>query len=186
MNKSETTKFLSDLLIRDWLPEIGKYYVRQVIIDPWTDHGRKVDFMQFIPDNQISVSGIEKGNFVCYEVKSCKEDIYSGEGLTFVGDMNYIVTTMECYKSILDDYRDGTLGRFIKDKDSEASNHFGILVPVPDERRLPEEFYDPTPLDSNMDRWKLREVMPCHPAYRKRSMTELLFYMLRSCKLSRN
>ena len=182
MNRQETTKFLSDLLVYDRLLGAGKHYAREVSIDPCTNHGKRIDFMQFIPEHQMSVSGIEKGIFVCYEVKSCKEDVYSGNGLTFIGEKNYIVTTMECYKSILDDYRDGTLGRFIEDEYPEVSNHFGILVAIPDGRKLSDEFNNPTPLDSNADRWKLRTVMPSHPAYRKRSMTELLFYMLRSGK----
>lgn len=96
MNRSETTKFLSDLLLRDRFSGIEKYYAKGVNIDPWPNHGRQVDFMQFIPKHQMSVSGIEKGIFICYEVKSCKEDVYSGNGLTFIGEKNYIVTTMEC------------------------------------------------------------------------------------------
>lgn len=39
--------------------------------------------------------------FTCYEIKSCKEDVYSGNGLNFYGEKNYIVTTMECYKDFM-------------------------------------------------------------------------------------
>ena len=182
MNRAETTKFLSDLLLCDRFSGIGKHYASEVSIDPCTNHGKRVDFMQFIPENQMSVSGIEKGTFICYEVKSCKEDIYSGNGLTFIGEMNYIVTTMECWKSIMDDYRDGTINKFLKEKHPESSDHYGILVAVPDGRTLTDEFENPTPLDADVIRWTLKAVIPSMRAYRKRSMTELLFCMLRSGK----
>ena len=182
MNRKATTKFLSDLLASDHLSGIGRYYAREVSIDPFTNHGRRVDFMQFIPDNQMSVSGIEKGIFVCYEIKSCKEDIYSGNGLTFIGEMNYIVTTMECWKSIMNDYRDGILDKFIKDKHPESTDHYGILIAIPGGRDLTDEFENPTPLDADVDQWRLRTVIPSRRAYRKRSMIELLFFMLRSGK----
>ena len=59
--------------------------------------------MQYKPLNQMSISGLEKGSVICYEVKSCKEDYHSGNGLNYEGDKNYIVTTMECYKDIVND-----------------------------------------------------------------------------------
>ena len=46
--------------------------------------------MRFMPVNN-SVSGIEKGDCYCYEVKSSAEDFHSGHGLNFVGDYNYLV-----------------------------------------------------------------------------------------------
>lgn len=101
MNRKETTRFLSELLVGDKFSGAGKYWAKEVSVDPWTLSGKRVDFMQFIPQTQCSVSDIEKGIFVCYEVKSCKEDIYSGNGLNFLGEKNYIVTTMQCYKDVL-------------------------------------------------------------------------------------
>lgn len=182
MNRPEITKFLSDLLICDRFLGAGKYYAREVSIDPCTNHGKRVDFMQFIPEHQMSVSGLENGTFICYEVKSCRKDVYSGNGLTFIGEMNYIVTTMECWKSIVDDYRNGIIDKFLKDKYPESSNYYGILVAIPDGRELTDEFENPTPLDASVNRWKLKAVIPSIRAYRKRSMTELLFCMLRSGK----
>ena len=56
--------------------------------------------MQFVPENQLSVSGIEPGTFVCYEVKSCKADFLSGHGQNFIGEKNYLVMTMSTYKEL--------------------------------------------------------------------------------------
>ena len=182
MNRAETTRFLSDLLLYNRLLGAGKYYAREVSIDPWTDHGKRVDFMQFIPESQMSVSSIEKGIFVCYEIKSCKEDIYSGNGLNFIGEKNYIVTTMECWESIRDDIIDGTLERFLKEQHPGSSDRYGVLVAVPDGKKLTDEFESPTPLDSEVNGWKLKSVLPCLAGRRERSMTELLFCMLRSGK----
>ena len=55
--------------------------------------------MVFKPLNN-SVSGIEKGDFYCYEIKSCKKDFESGHGLNFIGDYNYCVLPQELYEEI--------------------------------------------------------------------------------------
>ena len=70
MDRKEVTEFLKRILVNTRLIGASKYYAKEVSIDPWTDHGKRVDFMQFVPENQMSVSGIEKGIFICYEVKS--------------------------------------------------------------------------------------------------------------------
>ena len=103
MNRKETTEFLSKLLI-ERLSGRGKYYASEVTLDCGGGKGKekRVDFVQFVPKNQ-STSGIEKGEFIFYEVKSCKADYNSGNGLTFEGERNYIVTTMETYKQIIKD-----------------------------------------------------------------------------------
>lgn len=44
-----------------------------------------------------------------------KEDVFSGNGLNFLGEKNYIVTTMECYKSIQEDIRSGKLNAHIEE-----------------------------------------------------------------------
>lgn len=108
-DRAEVTKFLSQLLINTRFAGAGKHWDSEVGVDSWTPKARRVDYMEFSPANQCSVSGIEKGIFTCYEIKSCKEDVYSGNGLNFFGEKNYIVTTMECYKDILPDFRSGNL-----------------------------------------------------------------------------
>ena len=80
MNRKETTRFLSELLVQRKL--LGKYYASEVTLDCGAGKGKekRVDFIQFVPKNQ-STSGIEKGEFIFYEVKSCKADYHSGNGL---------------------------------------------------------------------------------------------------------
>ena len=70
MTRSETTKFLGDLLVRQYLNGFGKHWASEVSVDPWSNRGKRVDYMLFEPENQTSVSGIEKGTFTCYEIKS--------------------------------------------------------------------------------------------------------------------
>lgn len=82
---------------------MGKHYATEVTLDMGTTKVKRVDFMQFKPAGGIYVSDIEKGEFICYEIKSCIEDVYSGHGLNFVGEKNYIVTTLDCYKKLLYD-----------------------------------------------------------------------------------
>lgn len=55
-----------------------------------TEEHYDYDYMKFVPVNN-SVSGIEKGDCYCYEVKSSAEDFRSGHGLNFIGDYNYLV-----------------------------------------------------------------------------------------------
>lgn len=62
------------MLIREKFTGIGKYWASEVSIDYGTKDVRRVDFMQFEPAGVVGVSGIEKGNFICYEIKSCKAD----------------------------------------------------------------------------------------------------------------
>lgn len=181
MTRKETTKFLSDLLISNRLAGRGKYYAREVSIDYGTKNVKRVDFMQFEPGGVIYQSDIEKGIFTCYEVKSCKEDVYSGNGLNFIGEKNYIVTTMQCYKDIQPDMRSGKLWNHIMECCPEAGYHphFGFMVPVPWSFKPEDEYENPTELNNDIE-WELKVIYPCVQGSRKRSMTELLFCMLRS------
>lgn len=181
MDRKETTEFLSNLLISNRLSGRGKYYAREVSIDYGTSNVKRVDFMQFEPAGVIYQSDIEKGIFTCYEVKSCKDDVYSGNGLNFIGEKNYIVTTMDCYKDIQPDMRSGKLWKHIQECCPESSAHFGIMVPVPWSFKLDDEYENPTALNNETE-WELKVIYPCNQGRRKRSMTELLFYMLRSGK----
>lgn len=181
MNRKEITKKLSEILINTRLRGFGKHWASEVTID-W-GHGRgsekRIDFMLFEPENQLSVAGIERGTFTCYEVKSCREDVYSGNGLTFIGDKNYLVTTMQTWKDIQDDWRSGKLDKHIRECNPESTQYYGIMVAVPLLSAAVDEYKNPTPLD-DADRWELHIVNQCRSGYRKRSITELLFYMLRS------
>ena len=51
------------------------YWAKEVTFDYSTNHAARVDYMRFKPVNN-SVSGIEKGDFYCYEIKSSSEDFH--------------------------------------------------------------------------------------------------------------
>lgn len=75
------------------------YWAKEVTFDYATDHAVRVDYMKFRPVNN-SVSGIEKGDFYCYEIKSSVEDFHSGHGLNFFGDYNYLVMPEKVYAAV--------------------------------------------------------------------------------------
>lgn len=178
MTRTDTTKFLSNILVSTRLSGFGKYWAREVTLDYGTHDVRRIDFLQFCPENQVSVSGIEKGSFVAYEIKSCIEDVFSGNGLNFVAEKNYIVLTMETWKKLISNQ--DKLFQHVSSCNPSGSCHFGILVAVPDGREETEEFDSPTPLDTPGIKWNLRVVRPCREGARKRAMAELLFCMLRA------
>lgn len=163
MNRKETTDFLSKLLIKDKFSGIGKYWASEVSIDYGTVNVKRIDFMQFKPDGVVGIGEIEKGIFVCYEVKSCKADFESGFGKNFIGEKNYFVMPMSTYKEVLQD----------------IPHNVGVLVPVPVCANPDEEFDNPTALTEDAE-WRLYIVKSSHYQARKRSMSELLFCMLRS------
>lgn len=163
MNRKETTKFLGDLLKREKFSGMGKYWASEVSIDYGTTDVKRVDFMQFEPAGIIGISGIEKGIFICYEVKSCKTDFESGFGRNFIGEKNYFVMPMATYKEVAFDIQ----------------HNVGVLVPVPKCKDKYKEFENPTEL-SDAKEWRLCTMIPSHMQLRKRSITELLFCMLRA------
>ena len=55
--------------------------------------------MRFEPLNN-TISGIEKGDFYCYEIKSSVEDFRSKNGHNFIGDYNYYVMPSEVYQKV--------------------------------------------------------------------------------------
>lgn len=99
--RKETTKMLSDLLEQYMDPynDSRIYWAREVTFDYSSSNKIRVDYMQFKPINN-SVSGIEKGDFCCYEVKSSIEDFHSCNGHNFIGDMNYYVMPKEVFEAI--------------------------------------------------------------------------------------
>ncbi len=169
MTRKETTKFLSDLLIRDRFSGMGKYWAREVTLNYCSADVKRVDFMQFKPVNTMSASGIEKGEFICYEVKSCMEDYKSGHGQNFIGEKNYFVMPMSLYKNLIID----------EEITKPANYHIGVIVPIPKGSDYKAEFENPTELDPNIE-WELKIIKSTHTQNRKYSLAELLFCMLRS------
>lgn len=190
MNRKDTTAFLSDLLERDRLSGIGKYYASEVVLDWGTNHERRVDFLQYIPKGAVYVGDIENGTFVAYEIKSCREDVYSGNGLNFIAEENYIVTTVGCYKKLLPDMRSGKLENHVKEMNDGRITYFDFLLAVPDKsgserfnplKAMMDEAENPTPLDA-YGCWRLAKVGLPQRNSRRRPTVELLFCMLRSGK----
>lgn len=101
--RKEITKALSLSLENHLNPKNDTriYVAREVTFDYGTGHAIRVDFMQFKPLNN-SVSGIEKGDFYCYEVKSSVEDFHSKNGHNFIGDYNYYVMPEDVYEKVKD------------------------------------------------------------------------------------
>ena len=188
MKRADTTKLLTKILLSDKLSD-RKYYAKEVSVDYGTDKTKRVDVMEFVPQNVSHVSGIEKGYFVCYEIKSCEADIFSGHGMNFLGEQNYIVTTMETYRKVFNDVMiaKGEIAKFIKEHNPESATNFGVLVPIPagivdlrDRAAIHKEFENPTEFGGCVDDWRLCTMLSSHPVGRNRSVVELLFCMLRS------
>ena len=72
------------------------YIAKECTFDYATGISKRVDYCQFKPVN-TSVSGIEKGDFYCYEIKSSVEDFHSPNGHNFLGDYNYYVMLENVY-----------------------------------------------------------------------------------------
>lgn len=182
MNRKQITQKLSDILVADRLSGIGKYWAKEVTLDYGTSHPIRVDYMQYTPDGAVYASDIENGYFTCYEIKSCKEDVYSGKGLNFVGEKNYIVTTMDCYKELLPDIESGKLQNYILQANGRFTQ-WDILVAIPGYNQPKDEIDNPTPFDTE-GKWKLRAMRAVYQGkgYRVRSKVELLFCMLRAGK----
>lgn len=89
------------------------YWAREVTFDYYTSHAVRVDYMRFKPVNN-TVSGIEKGDFYCYEVKSSVQDFHSKNGHNFIGDFNYYVMPEEVFDKVK----------------NEIPHYVGVLVPT--------------------------------------------------------
>lgn len=105
MNKTrkEITNYLSSLLEEHINPKKDPriYMSKEVTFDYGTLNQKRVDYMQFKPLNN-SPSGIEKGDFYCYEIKSSIEDFKSKCGHNFYGDFNYYVMPEDVYTQVKD------------------------------------------------------------------------------------
>lgn len=100
-SRSEITEMLSLSIQRHIDPHGDSriYWAREVTFDYATSNAVRVDYMMFKPVNN-TVSGIEKGDFYCYEVKSSVEDFHSKNGHNFLGDYNYYVMPEDVYDKV--------------------------------------------------------------------------------------
>lgn len=101
MKRPEITKQLSELLEKHIDPHNDPrvYWAKEVTFDYATSNTVRVDYMLFKPVNN-SVSGIEKGDFSCYEIKSSVDDFHSKNGHNFIGDKNYYVMPESVFESV--------------------------------------------------------------------------------------
>lgn len=77
------------------------YWAKEVTFDYATSKSVRVDYMRYKPVNN-TVSGIEKGDFYCYEIKSSLADFRSKNGHNFIGDYNYYVMPEEVFLQVQD------------------------------------------------------------------------------------
>ncbi len=150
-SRPEITAMLS-LSIQRHLDPYGDpriYWAREVTFDYATSKAVRVDFMKFKPVNN-TVSGIEKGDFYCYEVKSSVEDFHSKNGHNFLGDYNYYVMPEEVFERVK----------------NEIPYYVGVFVP--DKLNYRGEWYD------------LKSVKKAKRKDRDRPVSEMLLMMFRS------
>lgn len=100
-SRPEVTKLLSLSIQKHINPNNDPriYWAAEVTFDYATSNAVRVDYMKFKPVNN-TVSGIEKGDFYCFEVKSSVEDFHSNNGHNFLGDFNYYVMPEEVYEKV--------------------------------------------------------------------------------------
>lgn len=130
------------------------YWAKEVTFDNGTSNKRRVDYMKFVPVNN-TVSGIEKGDFYCYEVKSSVEDFHSKNGHNFLGDYNYYVMPEEVFEKVK----------------NEIPHYVGVFVPGGMNYR--GEWYD------------LKSVKKAKRKDRERPVSEMLLMMFRSAARER-
>lgn len=126
------------------------YWAKEVTFDYSTSNAIRVDYMQFKPVNN-TVSGIEKGDFYCYEVKSSVEDFRSKNGHNFIGDFNYYVMPEKVYEAVR----------------NEIPHYVGVFVP--DGKHYQSKWYD------------LKSIKKAKRKDRERPVSEMLLMMFRSC-----
>lgn len=158
--RKEITSFLSRLTEQYINPsnDTRIYWAKEVTFDHATSHSVRVDYMQFKPKNN-SVSGIEKGDFYCYEVKSSVEDFHSKNGHNFLGDFNYYVMPMEVFEKVK----------------AEIPYHVGVFVPTND---VPTDLL-------LMSRTGLTSVKKARRKNRNKPASEMLLMMFRSATRKR-
>lgn len=125
-NRPEITEMLSLSTQKHINPHSDPriYWAREVTFDYATSGMVRVDFMKFKPINN-TVSGIEKGDFYCYEVKSSVEDFHSKNGHNFLGDYNYYVMPGEVFEKVKNEIP-YNVGVFVPDSMHYRGNWYNL------------------------------------------------------------
>ena len=155
-NRPEITQMLSFAVEKYINPhnDTRIYWAREVSFDYGTQNMVRVDFMRFKPVNN-TISGIEKGDFYCYEVKSSVEDFHSKNGHNFLGDYNYYIMPEDVYEKVKD----------------EIPYYVGVFVPSGMHYR--GEWHE------------LKSAKKAKRKDRERPVSEMLLMMFRSCARER-
>ena len=154
--RKEITKMLS-LSVQKYISprnDTRIYWAKEVTFDYGTKNAKRVDFMKFKPVNN-TISGIEKGDFYCYEVKSSVDDFHSKNGHNFIGDWNYYVMPKEVYDEV----------------SKEIPYGVGVLVPSSKSR--------------SGNWYSLKSVKKAKRRDRTKSISEMLLMMFRSAARDR-
>ena len=156
MSRPEITQMLSISTEKHINPnnDTRIYWAKEVTFDYSTTTAGRVDFMRFKPVNN-SISGIEKGDFYCFEVKSSVDDFHSKNGHNFLGDFNYYVMPEKVFDEIK----------------KEIPYNVGVLVP--ENKNYFGEWYD------------LKSVKNARRKDRTRPVSEMLLMMFRSAARER-
>ena len=130
MNRKAITEELSYLTEKHINPrnDTRVYWAKEVTFNYGTKNQVRVDYMVFKPINN-TVSGIEHGDFYCYEIKSSVEDFHSKNGHNFIGDYNYYVMPMEVYDKVKNEIPYG-IGVYVPYIDDSNVKHL-TFVEVP-------------------------------------------------------
>lgn len=152
MSRKEITLSLSESIEKHINPKDDSriYMAKEVTFDYATGHAIRVDYMKFKPINN-TVSGIEKGDFYCYEVKSSVEDFHSKNGHNFIGDFNYYVMPEDVYNEVKNEIP------------------YNVGVYIPDGVNYKGKWYD------------LKCIKKARRKDRDRPVNEMLLMMFRSC-----
>lgn len=155
-SRTETTAILSLSIEKHINPtnDTRIYWAKEVTFDYATTNAVRVDYMKFKPVNN-TVSGIEKGDFFCYEVKSSVEDFHSRNGHNFIGDFNYYVMPEDVYEKVKNEIP------------------YGVGVYIPDGMHYKGEWYE------------LKAVKKAKRKDRPRPVSEMLLMMFRSAARDR-
>lgn len=167
INRKETTELLGKL-VREYFYQNhnhGGRLAKEVIFNYGAKDIFRVDYLGFSPERATSISGIERGKFICFEVKSCKEDFNSGFGRNFYFDENWLVVTMDTWKEI----------------NNLIDQKVGVLVAIPKGVKPCDYFFNENKKISaeTVDEFSLKEVIGQNPhIHREKSITECLYAML--------
>ena len=164
-NRKIITILLKQLLEKK-IDKRGNYWAKEVTFNYGYPEECRVDYMKFEPQNN-SPSGLEKGIFICYEIKSSVEDFRSHSGHNFLGEKNYYVMPVEVYLKT----------------QKEIPFSIGVYCPIPNRKTIEQELESPTDIYKiTPNSCEIFCIKKARSINRKYSNLTCLFNMFRSGK----